>query len=77
MIMTAVQLQKEGLRPSKPASGTVKVWDPIVRLFHWTVVTACILNLFLLEEEKYWHRVNGYVVAAAIVVRVLWGFVGT
>ena len=76
--MTAVQLQKkEGSRPSEAASGTVKVWDPIVRLFHWTIVSACILNLFILEEGKYWHRQTGYVVAVAIVLRVIWGFIGT
>ncbi|MBB3355700.1 cytochrome b [Rhizobium sp. BK049] len=76
--MAPVELQKqEGRRPSHVASGTVKVWDPIVRLFHWTVVTACILNLFVLEEGKYWHRLTGYVVATAMVVRIIWGFVGT
>ncbi|RUM26558.1 cytochrome B [Rhizobium vallis] len=76
--MTSALLQKqEGREPSQTASGTVKVWDPAVRLFHWTVVSACILNLFILEEGKYWHRLTGYVVAAAIAMRIIWGFVGT
>ncbi|MBB4238006.1 cytochrome b/b6 domain-containing protein [Rhizobium esperanzae] len=76
--MTPVQLQEqEGLRPSEIVNDTVKVWDPMVRLFHWTVVTACILNLFVLGEGKYWHRLTGYVVAAAIAMRIIWGFVGT
>lgn len=55
----------------------IKVWDPIVRIFHWTIVAACTLNLFVLEEGKYWHCVTGYVVAAAIFIRIIWGFVGT
>ncbi len=56
---------------------TIKVWDPIVRLFHWIVVSACVLNLFILEEGHYWHRVTGYVAAAALAIRILWGFIGT
>ncbi|PZM10038.1 cytochrome b/b6 domain-containing protein [Rhizobium tubonense] len=74
--MTTMSSRKEGQRPSETSQKTIKVWDPVVRLFHWTVVSACILNLFILEEGKYWHRVTGYVVAAAIIMRVMWGFVG-
>ncbi len=75
--MTVIGPRRGGGSPSSTEERTIKVWDPIVRIFHWTVVTACTLNLFILEEGKYWHRVTGYVVAAAIIVRVLWGFVGT
>ena len=71
--MTMVSSQKEGLASSNTAQRMIKVWDPVVRLFHWTVVAACILNLVVLEEGKYWHRVTGYVVATAIAVRVVWG----
>lgn len=56
---------------------TVKVWDPLVRLFHWTVVGGCVLNLFVLEDGKNAHETVGYVVAAALAVRVVWGFVGS
>lgn len=72
-----VSPNKGGIQPSAGNRGTVRVWDPIVRIFHWTVVTACILNLFILEEGKYWHRLSGYVVAAALMVRLVWGFIGT
>ncbi len=75
--MTAISRRKEGASPSNPAPKDVKVWDPVVRLFHWTVVAACTLNLFILEEGKYWHRMTGYVVAVALTVRLIWGFVGT
>lgn len=75
--MTSISSKKEGVSPSSSRPGSVKVWDPVVRIFHWTVVAACTLNLFILEEGKYWHRMTGYVIAAAIVVRLVWGFVGT
>ncbi|MBB3773372.1 cytochrome b [Angulomicrobium tetraedrale] len=61
-----------------PAAGMdVRVWDPVVRLFHWTVVTGCVLNLFILPEGKLAHRYVGYAVAGALVVRLIWGFIGT
>ena len=54
---------------------SVMVWDPVVRIFHWTVVAGCLANLFILEDLA--HEVIGYAVAAVLVVRVVWGFVGT
>lgn len=59
------------------APATVKVWDPVVRIFHWTVVAGCILDLFIVEDGELAHRVIGYTVAAALFVRLVWGFVGT
>lgn len=56
---------------------TVRVWDPVVRLFHWTVVVGCVLNLFVLEEGKIAHQTVGYVIAGALAVRLVWGFLGT
>lgn len=53
------------------------VWDPLVRIFHWTLATACVLNLWVLESGEDWHRWIGYYAAGAVVVRILWGFVGT
>ncbi|CAN7703766.1 cytochrome b/b6 domain-containing protein [Phyllobacterium sp. LjRoot231] len=73
--MDQFSVDVEGTRPSTGA--TIKVWDPIVRLFHWTVVCGVILNLWILEEGKYWHRVTGYVIAAVLTVRLVWGVAGT
>jgi cytochrome b len=68
--MTVISLRKEGASPSDVAPKSVKVWYPVVRVFHWTIVVASTLNLFILEEGKYWHRITGYVVAAAIGIRL-------
>ncbi|MBS4046281.1 MAG: cytochrome b/b6 domain-containing protein [Alphaproteobacteria bacterium] len=54
----------------------VMTWDPVVRLFHWIVVAGCLFN-FVLDDGKLAHRWAGYAVAAALVIRILWGFVGT
>lgn len=69
-------------QPLSPATasarpGRVKVWDPVVRLFHWTVALGCIANLTVLREIKPVHRYVGYVVLAAVAVRLAWGFIGS
>jgi cytochrome b len=62
---------------SEAAAKTVKVWDPVVRLFHWTVVLGCLLNLFVVESGETLHLWIGYAIAGVLVVRIVWGFVGT
>lgn len=60
---------------TKPRS--VMVWDKVVRIFHWTIVTGFTLDMFVLAEGKWPHRWVGYTILAAILVRLIWGFVGT
>lgn len=55
----------------------VRVWDPLVRAFHWSLVAAFLANAFLTEPGKALHLWLGYGVAALVVLRVIWGFVGT
>lgn len=55
---------------------TVKVWDPLVRLFHWSLA-ACVFAAFLVEEGDTAHRVLGYVALGLVASRVAWGFVGS
>jgi cytochrome b len=59
------------------AGQPVKVWDPVVRILHWTMALGVIANLTLLREIKELHNIVGYVVLGALTVRILWGFVGT
>ncbi len=55
----------------------VKVWDPLVRIFHWSLVALFLFNALLSNPDSKLHRQIGYVVAALIGFRILWGFVGT
>ena len=64
-----------GLALSPPAR--VRVWDPVVRLFHWTVAFGCIANLTVLREVKSVHRYVGYAILAAVAIRLVWGLVGS
>jgi cytochrome b len=56
-------------------AATLPVWDPLVRIVHWTVVAGCVLNLFVLDTGDL-HDWVGYAVCAAMVLRIAWGFVG-
>jgi len=51
------------------------VWDPLVRAFHWTVAAGVIANLTFLREAKSTHINVGYVVLAALAVRLVWGVI--
>lgn len=70
-------VSSEGIKAAPEGAATIPVWDPVVRLFHWTIVAACILNLFVLEPGHALHRALGYTVAAALGIRLIWGFIGT
>jgi len=56
------------------------VWDPLVRVAHWTLVT-CVLTAWLtaeLESEggRRAHEWLGYAALAVIAVRAVWGWAG-
>jgi cytochrome b len=52
-------------------------WDPLVRLTHWGIAAAVILNGLILEDGGQAHIVAGYVALSLLALRLLWGFVGT
>lgn len=55
----------------------IKVWDPVVRLFHWSLVVAFAVNAFYTKPGRDLHQWIGYAVAGLIALRLVWGLVGT
>lgn len=56
----------------------VPVWDPVVRVFHWTLVAA-FFTAFLAEPNDLLalHVSAGYLVLTLVAGRIVWGYVGS
>ncbi len=58
-----------------PVPRRVRVWDPVVRIFHWTVAGGVIANLTFLRHAESPHIYVGYAVIAVLIIRLVWGLV--
>jgi len=56
---------------------SIKVWDLLVRVGHWTLVAAFASAYITEGEVMPLHSYAGYAIASVVLFRVLWGFIGT
>ena len=54
----------------------IAVWDPFVRAFHWLLAALVIIAWFT-DEPLWLHTWFGYTAAVLVVLRVIWGFIGS
>ncbi len=59
------------------ASPTVKAWDPLIRVFHWSLVFFFLLAFITEDDWLNIHTQAGYAVSFLIGFRLFWGLVGT
>lgn len=55
----------------------VRVWDPLIRLFHWTLVAAFCLAWLSEDDFINLHVWAGYTILGLLLVRLAWGLVGS
>ncbi|MEQ9491637.1 MAG: cytochrome b/b6 domain-containing protein [Alphaproteobacteria bacterium] len=55
---------------------TVKVWDPLVRLFHWSLVTVFAIVWLTGDELDELHEAMGYTILGLVALRLVWGVIG-
>jgi cytochrome b len=56
----------------------IYVWDPLVRLFHWSLVLSFIVAYVTGEDgEDPAHVYSGYIIMGLIVFRIVWGLIGS
>lgn len=55
----------------------IPVWDPLIRVFHWSLVFFFFVAYLLEGDRPNLHSQAGYTVLLLIIFRLFWGFWGT
>lgn len=56
---------------------TAVIWDPFVRVFHWTLAAAFFVAWLVEDDYLALHTWAGYTVLALVTARILWGLIGS
>ena len=56
---------------------SVKVWDPLIRIFHWSLVFTFFVAFITEDDWLDLHIQAGYAVSILITFRLIWGIIGT
>ena len=61
-----------------PGTRRLKVWDPWVRLVHWSIVVLIPLSFWTAKTDRWdLHLLAGYTMLTLILFRIAWGLVGS
>lgn len=55
----------------------IKVWDPFVRIFHWSLILSIIFQFVTAEEANNFHVKGGFLIILLLLLRIIWGFIGS
>jgi cytochrome b len=58
-------------------STDTRVWDLFVRVFHWSLVAAFFTAYFTEDDWLGVHLWAGYLALSLVLLRTVWGFVGS
>lgn len=54
----------------------LRLWDPVVRLTHWGIAVAVLVNALVTEGGSLLHVSLGWVAMALLLLRLVWGVLG-
>ena len=60
----------------RPGARAVAVWDPLVRLIHWSLALTILLNGTFIEDESTTHNWIGYIALGLVGLRLVWALIG-
>ncbi|MDT8452847.1 MAG: cytochrome b/b6 domain-containing protein [Gammaproteobacteria bacterium] len=55
----------------------IRVWDPLVRIFHWSLASAFFIAYLTEDDWMDIHVYAGYTIAGLVAFRLVWGLIGT
>ena len=55
----------------------ITVWDPLVRIIHWGLALAILLNATIIDDDSNLHIMIGYATLGLVIVRLVWGWIGS
>ncbi|MDP3898441.1 MAG: cytochrome b/b6 domain-containing protein [Mesorhizobium sp.] len=58
-------------------SATVKVWDPFIRIFHWSLATSFAVAWLTGDELMSVHEWAGYAAGGLVALRLVMGIAGS
>lgn len=61
---------------AKAAATPPTLWDPVVRLTHWGVAVAVLINALLNKGGSLTHVSLGWLAMALLLMRLVWGVLG-
>lgn len=62
---------------ARMTAGTIRVWDPLVRVLHWSLVLTVAAAWLTRHSPGRWHEWLGYATLAIVAARTAWGFLGS
>ncbi len=54
----------------------IKVWDPLLRIFHWSLVSLFLFAFITEDDFLDLHVIAGYIIVGLILFRLIWGVIG-
>ena len=58
-------------------NSSIKVWDPLLRVFHWSLALLFIIAFASEDGPDVIHIYAGYGISLLILFRLVWGIIGT